>query len=319
MRPKPRATGGGVPTPATQHRRIKPPEASDALSPDQIAPGRKKAVSSPARRAVMGVEARSGGAGAGSSMAIRHPGVIRGDVLRLFEGGSVAGMDDGELLARFAERRDEAAFEALVDRLGPMVLGVCRRMLADPRDVEDAFQATFLVLVRRAGSIRDRELVGPWLHGVAVRVARRARVLAVRRAIRERREDADVMVPERPPVAEWSEVRAAIDEEIGRLPEHHRRPVVLCDVEGLSREEAAARLGWTLNMVRGRLDRARGRLRDRLDAAGDGPVRGVPGAGGPSDGAEGGFDFDDDEGGDGGRGGPVGGRRDGLGVGGLPL
>ena len=196
----------------------------------------------------------------------------RGDVRRLFEGESVAGLGDGDLLERFATRRDEAAFEGLVTRLGPMVLGVCRRMLADPHDVDDAFQATFLVLVRRAGSIRDRDLVGPWLHGVAARIARRARVASARRAARER----VAVVPEaREEVAEvesgWPELRALIDEEIGRLPEHHRRPLVLCDVEGLTREEAALRLGWSLNMVRGRLERARGRLRGQLARRGVAP------------------------------------------------
>ena len=114
-------------------------------------------------------------------------GASRGDFLRLFEGDSVAGLGDGDLLARFVSRRDEAAFEALVARLGPMVLGVCRRMLADPHDVEDAFQATFLVLVRRGGSIRDRDVVATWLYEVAVRVARRARLDASRRSEREKR------------------------------------------------------------------------------------------------------------------------------------
>ena len=102
-------------------------------------------------------------------------------MVRLFEGDSVAGLDEGALLERFATRRDEAAFEALVGRLGPMVLGVCKRMLTDPHDADDAFQATFLVLIKRAGSIRDRALVAPWLYGVALKVARRARVESARR------------------------------------------------------------------------------------------------------------------------------------------
>ena len=192
-------------------------------------------------------------------------GASRGDVVRLFEGESVAGLGEGELLDRFATRRDEAAFEALVGRLGPMVLVVCRRMLSDPHDVDDAFQATFLVLVRRAGSIRDRDLVATWLYGVALKVARRARIEAGRRKARERLAVVPEAVEGEAEVESgWLELRALIDEEIGRLPESHRRAVVLCDVEGLSREEAAVRLGWTLNMVRGRLERARGRLRGRL-------------------------------------------------------
>jgi len=208
-------------------------------------------------------------------------GVRRGDLLRLFDGASAAGLGDGELLGRFVARRDDAAFEALVARLGPLVLGACRRMLADPHDVEDAFQATFLVLVRGAGSIRDRDAVATWLYGVAVRVARRARADSARRADRERRAAVAEAGEEPEPRLERSEACARIDEEIGRLPESHRRLIVLCDLEGLSREEAAARLGWTANMVRGRLERARARLRDRLarrglSSAGAWPVLAMP-------------------------------------------
>src|SRR5918998_1195423 len=100
----------------------------------------------------------------------RYGAVIR-QVQALFDGGTVTGMDAGSLLERFVSRRDEAAFEALIARFGPMVLGICRRMLDDPQDVEDAFQATFLVLVRKAGSLRDRDLLANWLYGVAHRVA----------------------------------------------------------------------------------------------------------------------------------------------------
>jgi RNA polymerase sigma factor (sigma-70 family) len=203
-------------------------------------------------------------------------GSSRRDVLRLFEGGSVAGLGDGELLERFAVARDEAAFEALVAKLGPMVLGVCRRMLSDPHDVDDAFQATFLVLVRRAGSIRDRDLVGPWLHGVATKVARRARAESIRRSSRERvAVVAEAREESIESESDWPELRAMIDEEIERLPENHRRPVILCDVEGLTREEAALQLGWSLNMVRGRLERARSRLRGRLTRRGLAPSCGL--------------------------------------------
>jgi RNA polymerase sigma factor (sigma-70 family) len=203
-------------------------------------------------------------------------GSSRRDVLRLFEGGSVAGLGDGELLERFAVARDEAAFDALVAKLGPMVLGVCRRMLSDPHDVDDAFQATFLVLVRRASSIRDRDLVGPWLHGVATKVARRARAESIRRSSRERvAVVAEVREESIERESDWPELRAMIDEEIERLPENHRRPVILCDVEGLTREEAALQLGWSLNMVRGRLERARSRLRGRLTRRGLAPSCGL--------------------------------------------
>ena len=109
-------------------------------------------------------------------MASGQIGSVLRHVQRLFQGGTVAGMTEGQLLENYRARRDEAAFEALVARYGPMVLGVCRQLLADPHDVEDAFQATFLVLVRKASSIRDGDRLGPWLYGVAYRVASRARV-----------------------------------------------------------------------------------------------------------------------------------------------
>ena len=197
-------------------------------------------------------------------------GANRGDFLRLFDGGSAAGLGEGDLVGRFVDRRDDGAFAILVGRLGPMVWGVCRRMLRDEGDAEDAFQATFLVLARRAGAIRDRDLVATWLHEVAVRVARKARADAARRPGRDRL-GAVAEARHDDPRLERAEVRAGIDEEIGRLPESHRRVVILCDVEGLNRDEAAARLGWTANMVRGRLERARARLRDRLSRRGLAP------------------------------------------------
>src|SRR4051794_12021714 len=106
-------------------------------------------------------------------MASAQYGAVLRQMRRLFDGSSVAGMTEGQLLERFVGRRDEAAFEALVARHGPMVLGVCRRVLSDPNDVEDAFQATFLVLVKKAGTLRRRDLLGNWLYGVAFRVAAR--------------------------------------------------------------------------------------------------------------------------------------------------
>ena len=107
------------------------------------------------------------------------------DLGRIFRGETVSGLSEWQLLERYLERRDEAAFAALVTRHGPMVLGVCRRMLADQSDIEDAFQATFLVLVRKAHSIGERDLLGPWLYGVAHRVALKARGVAARRNKRE--------------------------------------------------------------------------------------------------------------------------------------
>src|SRR5438552_1750377 len=119
-------------------------------------------------------------------MGSGHQGAMLREVHRLFDSGTVAGLGEEELLARFVSHRDEAAFAALLARHGPIVLGVCRRWLRDPRDVEDAFQATVLILIRKAGSIKEPHLLGPWLHGVAYRVAHRARKVAVRRGERER-------------------------------------------------------------------------------------------------------------------------------------
>ncbi len=141
-----------------------------------------------------------------------------------------------------------------------MVLSVCRRRLRDPRDAEDAFQATFLVLIRKAGSIQKPHLLGPWLYGVADRVARRAQKIAARRVERDRiavnTEPADVEDTGRAGrSAEQNELRAVLDQEINRLPETLRLPVVLCHVEGLSQPEAAVRLRTTPDGVRGRLAR----------------------------------------------------------------
>src|SRR3954466_14012607 len=111
----------------------------------------------------------------------RLHGGVSADLDRLFASGTVTGLTEGQLLERFATGRDASAFEALVERLGPMVLGVCRQFLRDPNDVDDAFQATFLILVRKAGALRQKELLGNWLYGVAVRVALRARSVALRR------------------------------------------------------------------------------------------------------------------------------------------
>src|SRR5438309_2137235 len=151
-----------------------------------------------------------------------------GPVIRQVEsvmegGGSAVALGEGQLLRRFADDRDGAAFEALVSRHGPMVLGTCRRLLVDAHDVEDAFQATFLVLARKAGSIRDGDRLGPWLHGVARRVATRSRALSARRAARERPGAEDRAISEYDP-AEAIELRSALDEELARLPEKYRAP-----------------------------------------------------------------------------------------------
>jgi RNA polymerase sigma factor (sigma-70 family) len=150
------------------------------------------------------------------------------------------GPTDRDLLHHFARRHDAAAFAELVRRHGPMVLGVCRRLLGDKQDAEDAFQATFLVLVRKAGALPWREAVGGWLYQVAWRTAHKARVAAARRARHEREAGPRCPAPAPPGCgAEGRELHALLDEEVQRLPARQRLPLVLCCLEGLSKAEAA--------------------------------------------------------------------------------
>jgi RNA polymerase sigma factor (sigma-70 family) len=167
---------------------------------------------------------------------------------------------DGLLLELFLSQRDESAFAALMHRHGPMVLGVCRRILGGSHDVEDAFQATFLVLVRRGDSIRPRDQVGNWLYGVACRTALEARRAAAKRRLKERH-----VVPRTHPEEDiWSELRPVLDRELVRLPDKYRIPLVLCDLEGVTRKEAAHQLGWAEGTVSSRLSRARELLGRRM-------------------------------------------------------
>jgi RNA polymerase sigma factor (sigma-70 family) len=186
----------------------------------------------------------------------------------LFRVGAVGHLSDAELLELFLHRRDaaEAAFNVLVERHGPSVLRACRRVLLDPNDAHDAFQATFLTLVRKARSVRKRESVGSWLVGVALRSARRARVEAAKRRTRERvgAVRADCATSNAGAAVAEAEGCPELLEEIGRLPEVFRRPVVLCYLEGRSTEEAARRLGCPRGTILSRLARARDRLRTRL-------------------------------------------------------
>jgi RNA polymerase sigma factor (sigma-70 family) len=186
--------------------------------------------------------------------------------LRRLVGAPADGLSDHALLERFASVQDEAAFETLVRRHGPMVLAVCRRVLGDSHAAEDAFQATFLVLVRKAGMLRRQGSLAGWLYTVARHAALRARTDAQRR--RERERHATPRPPEPEPDLGWGELRPVLDEEINRLPDKFRAPLVLCYLEGLTNEEAAQQLGCAKGTVQSRLARARARLRGRLTRRG---------------------------------------------------
>jgi RNA polymerase sigma factor (sigma-70 family) len=188
--------------------------------------------------------------------------------LRRFSEDVPGGQADEELLQRFLARRDETAFEALVRRHGPMVLGVCRRILRDPHDAEDAFQATFLVLVRKAASLGRRDLLGPWLHAVARRTACKASTQRASRRAREVPATLDAAAAECPPESVWEELRPILDEEVGRLPEKYRVPFVLHHLHGNSYDEVAARTGRPKGTVATWLARARELLRERLQGRG---------------------------------------------------
>ncbi|HKB35531.1 MAG TPA: sigma-70 family RNA polymerase sigma factor, partial [Gemmataceae bacterium] len=172
-------------------------------------------------------------------------------------------LSDGQLLRHFAAQRDPAAFAALVQRHGRLVWGVCRNVLGHDQDAEDAFQASFFVLARDAASIRKAEALASWLHGVAYRVAMRAKRDAARRKTHERRAAAlshDGSVPE----CAWRDLQAALDEEVQALPERLRVPFVLCHLEGQSQADVAQRLGWKVSTVQSRLSQARQELLRRL-------------------------------------------------------
>lgn len=170
---------------------------------------------------------------------------------------------DGVLLERFRARKDPDAFAALVERYGPLVLSVCRRVLQNLHDAEDAFQATFLVLVRKAGSIGKCESVGSWLYKVAYRISIKAKAGAARRYTQE-------MLVARFPVAEtdrereWNEIEPVLDEEVNRLPEKYRQPFVLCYLQGKTYEEVARQLATPKGTISTRLNHAREQLRTRL-------------------------------------------------------
>jgi HlyD family secretion protein len=207
-------------------------------------------------------------------MSRNSPVASSRDFQTLFDAGTTIGLSDRQLLDRFTSYRDasaDLAFEVLILRHGPMVQRVCRNLLSNPDDAQDAFQATFLVLVKRRGSIRRIESLGGWLYGVACRVAARARVEAARR--RKLEERAVLRIVEAVDDAagdelDRAELGPALQEEVRLLPERYRAVVVLCYFEGLTQEQAAAQLSCPLGTVRSRLARARSILQRRLTRRG---------------------------------------------------
>jgi len=188
------------------------------------------------------------------SVAGRPPSATKADLQSL---------KDDQLLNCFFQERLDAAFSVLVERYGPLVYGVCRRVLNDSNDAEDAFQATFLVLVRKGATLRDPGRLGNWLYGVASRTARKLRAKAATRTRSERQAGE---MPSKSDVADmtYEELQAILDEEISQLPEKYSLPLVLCYLEGKTNAQAAAQLGWPEGSMSRRLSRARELLRSRL-------------------------------------------------------
>jgi RNA polymerase sigma factor (sigma-70 family) len=196
-------------------------------------------------------------------VATAHPDTVLQHIRRLVAAEQTHRQTDAQLLKQFTLHQDQAAFAALVRRHGPLVLGVCRRILHNGHDAEDALQATCLVLARKARSIARPESVGSWLYQVAYRVAIRARARAASRQQHERQADRQPLAD---PLAEVTgrELLALLDEELHQLPPCHRAPLVLCYLEGRTRDQAARQLGWSLRRLKHRLEQGRERLRARL-------------------------------------------------------
>ena len=175
-------------------------------------------------------------------------------------------MTERQLLDRFVTANDPDAFKVLIERHGPMVLSVCRAVLREQHDAEDAFQNTFLVLARRAATITHSDTIGPWLHRVALRVAQKARFKDIERRARERdRSESEPEYPFDPP--DFSLI-PVLREEVNRLPDRYRLPVELCYLEGKTNQEAASQLRCPVGTIKGRLSRARQTLRERLSRRG---------------------------------------------------
>ncbi len=205
-------------------------------------------------------------------MVTRQPEAMMDGVRNLFNFGAMGAWTDDQLVARFLAQREgsEVAFRVLIQRHGPMVLGVCHRVLGDCHLAEDTFQATFLVLVKKAGTLRDRDLLANWLYGVAHRLAKKARAEAARRTAVEQGAARSDVAPEED--LDRDELRSVVDEEIRRLPDRYRAPLVLCYLEGLHHHEVARRLGCPVGTVESRLSRARRRLQSQLTRRGLAPL-----------------------------------------------
>jgi RNA polymerase sigma factor (sigma-70 family) len=208
---------------------------------------------------------------------LRGTPAISDEIRALYSAGALGALADDQLLALFTIRRGEVserAFAVLVERHGPMVLGVCRRLLPDHDAAADAFQATFLVLVQRAASVRVTDSLGRWLYGVSRRVALQARAAAGRRDAHERTglHHASVACGDPGVDRDRSELLGALDEEIARLPEKYRQAIVLCDLGGMTHQAAAVALGRPVGTIESRLSRGRERLRRRLTWRGVAPA-----------------------------------------------
>ncbi len=179
-------------------------------------------------------------------------------------------MNERDLLERFVVENDAEAFRELIERHGAMVLALCRSILHEPHDAEDSFQNVFLILVRRADTIKHLDTIAPWLYRVALRVARRARAKTSQRRARETtRADSGAVHPAESPDPT---VIRLLREEMSELPDRYRLPLVLCYLEGKTNQEAARQLQWPVGTVKGRLSRARQTLRDRLSRRGVDPA-----------------------------------------------
>jgi RNA polymerase sigma factor (sigma-70 family) len=196
-------------------------------------------------------------------MAKKSLGSVLPHICRLAAVQGARELGDRELLERFVAGKDEAAFATLVERHAPMVLAVCRRTLGSPHDAEDACQASFLVLAQKAGSIRKTTSLPSWLHGVASRVAANLKRERMRRCRREQQSQGPA-TPDPAAEVSWREVQTVLDEELERLPECFRAPLILCYLDGRTRDEAAQRLGVSVACLHGRLERGRKALCERL-------------------------------------------------------